>query len=281
MLDFYGSHFEYAGVYSRQYGVIFANVSTERNVLLGDTISANTLFNRKGIRNYYLNDDRSESPIEFDVEFISDRDEPFEINELRKIEKWLFNTPGYSKLYLDMANDCFGETVEYINGEQKRLYLNCRFINPERIEGNGGVFGIKATMQCDSGMAWQDAAVYKYTLTNNSSSSNSTVDVVVDTDLKDYIYPKVTIQMNSGGGDVIITNLTDNESMGSPRLTKFVGVGTLASVIMNGETNYISGDYYSKFVNRNFIRLRDGVNKISVTGNVDSVTFEFSNRRWI
>ena len=48
---------------------------------------------------------------------------------------------------------------------------------------------------------------------------------------------------------------------------------------MKGELNYVSGDYYEKFANRNFIRLLDGENKLLMLGDIDSVEFEYSARR--
>ena len=97
----------------------------------------------------------------------------------------------------------------------------------------------------------------------------------IDTDMEEYVYPKVTIQMGSSGGDVIIANNNDD----STRLTKFIGLGELATVVMKGELNYVSGQYYEKFADRNFIRLLDGENTLTIIGDVESITFEYSARR--
>lgn len=281
MFDFYGSHFEYAGKSSSDYGIIIANVDTERNKALAGELSTNTVYNARNVRRYYIGDDRRDSMVEFDVEFISDSDSPIGLQDLRQIESWLLDVPGYRKLYIAPQDDCLSENSEVINGQTVRMYLNCRFVNPERIEGNGGVLGIKATMQCDSCMAWQDSITYTYNLTNSSSSSNSTINVTVDSDLKDYIYPKVTIVAGSSGGDITINNNTDDINMSSPRLTKFDDVSGSATIVMKGEINYISGEYYQKFSNKNFIRLLNGVNDISIIGDVKQIVFEFSNRRWM
>lgn len=79
-----------------------------------------------------------------------DNERLIEPSERRAIEKWLFNKREYCKLYLDMADDLYGETFEYIDGIRKRNYLNCRFINPEKLEYNGGIVGYKATLEADS-----------------------------------------------------------------------------------------------------------------------------------
>ena len=103
------------------------------------------------------------------------------------------------------------------------------------------------------------------------------VDISVNSDLPEYVWPRVVIQMNSSGGDISIVNLTDDPS----RLTSFTGLTANTQVIMDGETNYISGQNYTKFSNKNFVRLKNGENRIMVAGNVESITFKFKNRRYL
>lgn len=127
-------------------------------------------------------------------------------------------------------------------------------------------------------MAWQDSVTYEYDLGHIDESSNSVITVSPDSDLNDYIYPTVTITMGSVGGDIYITNNTDDSS----RLTSFVGLTPYATIIMKGDgINYISGDNYTKFYNRNFIRLVDGNNDLTIIGNIEVISFEFQNRRYI
>ena len=124
-------------------------------------------------------------------------------------------------------------------------------------------------------MFWQDAITKTFTIQNDDPTMSSSIVVKVDTDLDDYIYPKVSFTLGSYGGDVIITNHSDD----STRLTKFVGLSPFATVTMRGELNYVSGQYYEKFYKSNFIRLLDGANNLSVMGDVQTITIEFQNRR--
>lgn len=275
MADFYGSHFEYGGVLSRQYGLIIAVVETKRNAQLSGKVAAKTIFSRAANKRYLITDDMTGSPLSFDVEIVTDNERGIEQSERREIEKWLFNRHEYRKLYFDMTDDCFDEMSELVDGIRKRLYLNCRFINPERLEYNGGIVGYKATLEADSNMFWQDAITKTITLSNTSSTSTAVISVDVDTDIDEYTYPKVTFTLGNAGGDVIISNNTDD----STRLTKFVGLSANDTVVMKGELNYISGQFYQKFSTRNFVRLLDGQNNLTVKGNIVSVTFEFQNRR--
>lgn len=277
MADIYGSHFEYGGISSRRYGLIFVNVQTERFSQSSGKIDGVKVFNRKEKRIYLVDDNYSDSPISFDVDIISDNERGIEKTERREIEKWLFNKHDFKKLYLDITDDEFGETYEIIDGLQKQLYMNCRFVNPTRLEYNGGIVGYRVTLEADSGFWWQDAVKKSFTLDNTNIGAVSTVNVNVDTDIDDYTYPKVRFRTGEVGGNVIISNTTDSGS----RITKFVELSPNIYVTLNGTTNYVSGDYYSKFSAQNFPRLLDGNNSITITGNIVAISFEFNNRRML
>ena len=273
MADIYGSHFEFAGLSSRRYGLIFANVETTRYSAASGEIEGVTIFNKTCKKRILIDDDYSNSPVSFEVDIVTDDEHGIELSERREIEKWLFNKHDYRKLYLDLADDIYGETYEIIDGVHKQLYMNCRFINPTRLEYNGGIVGYRVTLEADSALWWQDSVTKTFTL--SSSPSMFTVDV--DTDIDDYTYPKVTITMGTTGGNVVIINSADDNT----RQTKFIGLSANASVILKGELNYVSGQNYAKFAYRNFPRLLDGDNSFVVTGDVASITFEFNNRRML
>lgn len=273
-MDLSGSYFEYNGTTSRKYGLIFAHVNTEEFEQLNGEIESVVIFNKKGKRNYFIGESFEDSPIKFEAEIITDNDSVIDRFMRREIEKWLFHQHTYCKLYTDMDCDTYGEAYELVNGIQKRLYLNCRFVNPEKIESGSGLVGYRFTVECDSCMAWQDPVTYTY----NLSGSSSTIIVNVDSDLKDYIYPKVTIQTGSSGGDIQIINFTDDNT----RATSFVSLSPNITLTMRGDgINYISGDYYQRFSNKNFIRFLDGENTLNITGDVKSLVFEFQNRRYL
>lgn len=277
-LELFGSYFEYNGKSSRTYSLVFASVDTEPYLSLNGEIQSSVVFNKQDKRNYFIGESFTDSPIQFEAEIVTDDGQIINRFARREIEKWLFHQPAYRRLYTDMWCDTQGESVDIVNGETKRLYLNCRFTNPEKIEGNGGLVGYRFTVECDSSMAWQDAVSYEFTTGHANSSSSSIITINVDTDLKDYVYPKVTITMGRTGGDITISNNTDNTS----RLTSFSGLTANITFTMNGNgINYISGDNYLKFSNKNFIRLLDGENKISIIGDVSKITFEFQQRRYL
>ena len=272
-MDVYGCHFEYAGISSRIYDLIIANVNTQRNISLAGTTQSISIFNKKEKKNYYVGDSYENSPLVFDMEVVTER--PLHQTEVRKVEKWLFYQKGYKKLFIDIADDIDHETYSLIDGEEKRLYLNCRFINPEKLEYNGGIVGFKFTIECDTNMAYQEPVTITQTFVG--TEVNKTVVVDVDTDTADFTYPKVIIQTGTLGGNIQIVNQDDSSS----RITSFITVPPLSQIIMHGKTNFISGNYYEKFCHKNFIRLLDGENTFSIDGNVTSISFEWQNMRYL
>lgn len=273
-MELYGSHFEYAGIKSRHYGLIFATVETSRFTSVSGEIETVSLFNKKDSRRYYIGDELSDSPVSFETEIVSER--PLDKMTQRAVEKWLFFRKGYSPLFFDIDDDCNGETWDLINGRVKRYYLNCRFINPSKIEYNGGVVGYTVTVECDSPCAWQEAVLKEYALTNGAGRSTE-IMLEVDTDMHEYIYPVVRIDIGSSGGDISIVNLSDDTT----RITSFSGMQPTTAFRMDGHTNYISGSMYSKFKDKHFVRIMDGKNKLRVTGDIKKISFEWQNRRYL
>lgn len=279
MADIYGSHFTYGGTLSSTYGIMIASVESERFTQVAGTIAGVTIFNKSGKRNYLIDDDYSGSPLSFDVDIVTDDGRTLSNSECRAIEKWLFNRHRYRKLYVDHLDECGLTTEDYsvetIDGEEKRLYLNCRFINASYLEYEGGIVGYRATLEADNGYWNQDAITKTINVNSTSASASSSFTIDVDTDIDDYTYPRVTIEMNSAGGEITLVNQTDN----SARFTSFVDIAGGATVIIDSEYNYISDQYYLKFSKQNFPRLLDGANNFTVIGAVKSITFTYSNRR--
>lgn len=270
-----GCHFIYGSFDSKTYGVYFAHLDTSEYVTLSGETDSSYLFNKKNRKLYVIGDDYTNSPISFDAEIISDDVATISKQNRRVIEKALFNRPSFQKLSVYQSEDCLGESYEVVDGVTKKFYLMCRFINPEKIEdGVGNVVGYKFTVECDSNLMWQEATVKTFTLTGVQSN----ITVLTDTDDVGYIYPKVTIQIGTSGGNITIINSTDS----STRMTKFIGLSPSISLVVNGATNYVSGEgNYDKFANQNFIRLLDGSNSLVVSGDIKTIKFEWNNKRFL
>ena len=277
MAEIYETHFEYGSFDSTVYDLVFANVKTDRFADMAGEISDETLFNRRDKKFILADTDYSDSQLEFDVDIVTCDNRVLSKGEQRAISKALFNRASNRKLYFNVDDDIDGTTYETIDGDIYRLYLNCRFVNPEKLEYNGGVVGYRATLIADSNMLWQDALTYTFTINGANSTATTNIVVDTDTDMDEYIYPTVTMVMGSSGGDVTIYNATDDTT----RLTEFSDLTAGSAVIMKGNLNYISGSNYYNFTTPNFIRLLDGSNTLIVRGNILTMNIEFNNRRFL
>lgn len=168
-----------------------------------------------------------------------------------------------------------GADVEYINGEPKDIYLECRFISPTVLEYNGGIIGYRATLEASSGYWIQEQVTETFAVDNSTEGSITHINIAIDTDIDDYTYPEITVVIGNTGGDVSITNYTDSTT----RHTSFVDVAAGATIVIDSSYNYISGQYYLKFSNQNFPRLLNGNNDLVISGDVQSVTVRYNNRR--
>lgn len=276
-MNFAGCHFTYAGTSSRLYGLMFAHCDTSESVMINGGIESVSIFNSRNNRKYLVGDSYADSPITIEVEIFTEDCVTLSTQEIKTIESWLFNRKNFYKLYIDPDDDVNGETYEVVNGVMSQYYLNCRFINPEKILGNGGVAGFKATMECDSHLMWQDAITRTFNLGHTSSSDSEIISLTINSDMNEYVYPKITIAMNESGGDISLTNNTDNNT----RITSFKSITGDAVFSIDSELNYISGNNYLKFYDRNFPRFLPGVNAISIIGAITSITFTWENRKYL
>lgn len=275
---FDGAHFEYGTFVSREFNLVIGHINTSDFTRIAGDIKTEELFSKRNKRRYYIGDDYSGSALSFDAEIVVCNDYALSYQQRRAVEKALFYCNGYKRLYKDMADDMQGESYEIIDGDTYRNYLNCRFTHPERIEKyDGGTVGYKVTVECDSPFLWQDAQTKTFTLNHSSASSTSAILLDVDTDIPDYTYPRVAFEIGNVGGNLSVINLTDDES----RITGFKSLTPSLPFTMNGDTNFISDNCYEKFSDRNFIRLLDGENEISVTGNVTEISITWNNRRYL
>lgn len=163
-MNLYECHFEYDGKFSRDFGLIIANIDTSRFMPITGFKSGSFLYNRKQKCRELMGDSYEDSSLSIELEIVTCGTKHLEKRTVREIEKWLFQNSTFKPMYIDMEDDPYGETYELICGEFKRLYFNCRFIEPEKIESHGGIIGFKCKMETDSMMLWQQRLYYLYRL---------------------------------------------------------------------------------------------------------------------
>lgn len=280
MIDLYGSHFEFGGVSSRRYKLILANVDTDRMAQVSGSIEGVTVFNKKTKRRLLIDNNYANSPMTFEVNIITDDDSVLGEQERREIERWLFNRHGYQKFYVDMADDYSCSSFEMIDGEIKRWFMRCRFVNASRLEYFGGIVGYRATLEADSGYWWQDTITIEQSLDlSNQYTSRFTINV--DSDIDDYIYPQVLFRTGPTAPETGFTVRIGNPTDHILRSTEFVNLPANTLIEVNGEINYITPSYAGNFVTNEFPRLLNGTNTITVSSGVSEITFRFNNRRML
>lgn len=372
-----GNHFIYNGEYSSKFGLIFARVETSSVKSLMGKKTGKFVFNKATKSRYLVGDDYSQSHMSFDVEIVTCDGHAIDLPTLREIERWLFSNSKFEKLYIDPVDDPYGESYELVYGVQKRLYFNCRFLYPEKLEYNGGVVGFKCTLETDGIMLWQDTVACAYDMSTpvyveiegkqvrilkgdvdfdgdvslkdalrvlqayrnrilglptglteleeiaadydedgvitlvdaltvlqvysadlfqiakkkeyivideethlpvtTVDELTSLLDIAVDTDIDGYTYPTIKVIMGATGGELKITNLTDNEE----RITQFKNLSAYAVVEIDCARHTVSNSLYSKMTSKLFPRLVSGNNDLEVYGDILSFEISWNNRRFM
>lgn len=407
MINLYECHFIYDNVRSRDYGLIIANIETERFRPICGVKKGAFLFNRKQKANELMGDNYEDTPLSIDIEIITCSSRPLDLESVREIERWLFTNATFKRMYIEVEDDPYGETYELIDGVQKRLYFNCRFLNPQKIESRNGVIGFKCTMETDSMMLWQDeinhllqyhteitytdpvtgetksillgdvnldgrvtaddaqialeiftmhlvdpdfnpidpgtwydpdnpftfdqwvACDMKYTperyaeqdtpietpqmimnayvadlvytpedkttIVIDPNTGEPTVvvveytklaDIVVDSDIDGYTYPKIEIYTGSTDCPISIINKTDD----STREMRFSAIPANSHFVIDCKTNYVSNivddegvaiNTYELMTKKNFLRFVEGTNNLEIYGDIASIQFSWQNRRFL
>lgn len=265
MFDLRGCHFNYAGFDSSLYDLVFAHMDTEKTPIIKGTQAVNSIQSKKNHKHYLTSVSYEDEQVIYDAEIFTYDAQPIGESFLTEVERALFGKNTFGKLY---PIDSY-----YI---EPKYYINCIFLNPERIETEAGVVGYKFSLVTDSVMAWETEQTQTFTFANTTSGTK-TFTVNVDTDIDDYTYPTVKFTMGSTGGNVSLYNNSDD----STRLTSFEGVSALQTFTMDSSINHLSNNMYQRFSDRNFIRLLNGENNFAFTGNVTSIEVTFNNRVYI
>ena len=264
------NNFEYDGINSAKYGLRFGHIDTERLKQICGNLEYNQVFYPSLNRQEIHGVNKDEFPLSFDLEIISA--EPISYWSAKEIKKWLFNSPTYKKLYASRIKD---KTIEKINGEEKRRYVECVFTNPEAMFYADGLHGWKCTCILSSGWAFQDEIEITYTdFTEN-------ITVPVDSDNGEYIYPTFTFSAVAADRPVspAIVNTSDNnrtmEIKDIPAQTEVYVDSAVGTITDNTGTSL-----YPNLVNQKFLRLVNGNNVLQVTG-ISKLKIKYQNVRYI
>lgn len=265
-------YYIYDGINSSRYHLLFASLDTERLTQICGSLNYSTEY-YKGLKRHEIHSKKwDDSPLSFDVEILSEY--PIDDIAARKIKRWMFNASSWKKLYEDYGAK--KSLDEVIDGQLKRSYVECVFTNPYEVRKSGHLFGWKCTCILATPMAIQDAIGKTYT------DFSDNIILSTSSDIDEYIYPYIEIKVGNSSisTDIAIKNITDNNR--AMRINNITADATLyidcgVGSIIDSSNN----SYYDKLKDQRFLRLLQGDNKLSVTGDIDSIKFVWNNMKYI
>lgn len=260
-MGFYAKNFVYGGEVSESYNLQIASsdVGTISSNGSGTVEIIQDFIFRKPVPYFY--GVKYSSNLSFPVTFFS----PDEITALDAsyIQKWLFGGLNYKDLAIAQP-------------DMEGIYFKSIFTNPQIIRSGNLIRGFSGTCICDS----QWVRTYPRTITYNYASAPSGSSIVFynNSHYEGYNKPNISFTMNASGGDISIVNSSD-----SNREFEFTGLSPYEVVTVNCDLGIIKSDLgyrrLSNF-NKNFMRFKDGLNNLTVTGNVSqlNITYQFIRR---
>jgi hypothetical protein len=268
------NNFEYDGINSKKYGLFFGHVDTERLKQICGNLEYNQVFYPSLNRQEIHGVNKDEFPLSFDLEIISA--EPISYWSAKEIKKWLFNLPTYKKLYASRVKD---KTIEKINGEEKRRYVECIFTNPEAMFYADGLHGWKCTCILSSGWAFQDEIEITHGF--DDPTIETEIIIPVDSDNNDYIYPSFSMVTDNSSAKM---NIQLKNKSNNSRVMEIEGVPANTVISVLSDIGTIKDDteqsLYGFLKDQKFLRLVNGDNIISVKG-ITSLTIRYQNVRYI
>jgi hypothetical protein len=172
-----------------------------------------------------------------------------------KVSGWLFGNMQYG-------------TLRICQNDMTDIYFRCFFTKPQTNRYGNFIRALNSTVVCDAPWGWRSPKTYNYSWLNTYDISQ-VINFYNETDNNYYTYPtKLVITANSFGGNITITNATDNGR-------QFVLTAAPYEVItFNCFDQTVSSSINPlplQNFNGNWLRLLKGVNLLNVTGNPLSV----------
>jgi hypothetical protein len=263
-MAFFGRSFVYGGVVSDYYGLsigeLDASGANESMGSSGMEIKEQKIFRRP--TPFFLG--ATPSPkLSFSMSAFSEDEITADFFAL--IQKIFFSSRTYKKLQI-------------LQDDVAEIYFDCILNDPKIIRVGNLLRGISFTVNCSSPFAFNFPKTTTYTYTtpvvNNTVVFNNSSD-----DNDSYLYPSNIITMNSFGGNMSITNLSD-----SNRVFQFTGLSANEVITIDNSLQTLTSSTGLKRLstfNNHYLRLIPGLNSLRIQGSVASVTMtcQFVSRK--
>lgn len=252
-----GVDFIYNGISSKEYGIKLAtsigSITRSNNIEVRDIV----ISNNSTSKTFGFHGIKYTSPNTFDL-IIYKEDGSF-INEYeeRQLKKWLMSS-NMHWLYIDQ------DTLNNIE-------FYCIGTKAEMIDIGAYSGGMLISFQCDSTSAWSKQIRKSYT----TVGSTLNIKLRIDTDYDDEIIKPTLIITPKSNGDISIQSITRNEIV---TITDCSNDETIILDGLNGKVNTSGNGLLINRWNKQFLKLQDGVNSITLTGDF---TFQIQYRQQI
>lgn len=240
------NYFEYNGVISAQYGLKMASFEAKDGV---EEISAysptiSTSKPKKHKRFYTLGVSYSDPP-EQQISLVCEGIITPEAK--REILAWLSDNQDFKKLVIHSP-------------ELEMYYYRCIFKDIQTVNVNGVCVGFTMTAVFDSYYQYGTDSVRAL---KDGNYNNYELKIPNLSDIQEYVYPIVELTVTDlTDNTVSIINKTDDET----REFKLVNIPVNTKIIIDNELKIIDGSGISlSDFNKNWLRLRKGVNKLTIT----------------
>jgi phage-related protein len=264
-MGFYGKSFSFNGIPSEEFGLRISELDADGvNQTMGS--ASIDIVEDKIYRKYkpYFYGVTASPKMSFPMSAFSETD--IDGNLFAKIQKAYFSARNYKKFQIHQE-------------DLSDIYFESMLIDPQITKiGNVGK-GISFTVLSSSPFAWHFPKMTAYTFTDAFVSSTVTFNNQSDY-MEDYLYPMLTITMNSESSpSLYITNLDDGNR-------RFELIELLQGEIITMDClrqTLISSTGFprlSKF-NKRYLRLVNGQNRLQIQGNVSSIvmTTQFISKK--
>ena len=260
-MTFSAMSFIYDNISSEDYGLYIGSI--DNKTITSSMASTNTelIFDSIANRseNFVYGVKQTEPCLTFDIELFSY--EKLSRSDISYIDAWLFSNRKPKKLVLcqeDMANYTF---YAIFSKNEIKAYANKPYM-------------LTCTIVCSSAYGYEIEKKDEYIINNGST-------VVRFNNLSggiNYLYPKLEFVCNKDLGAITIENLSDNNR-------KFI-----ISNLYNGEKITIdewfqiessTGLLRLENCNKQWLRLKNGINNIKISGNLSKLTMYYSFRKAI
>lgn len=242
-------HFTFENTHSSKHNLIIAHLGTRGDASTPAFAETQVISDRPANRIApYIYGNRKAADLRFPLEIFSSKSHAYTLEEVRKIQSWLFARATAHDLTIEDPH------------RGNRTY-NCFLTNPRQVTVGNQVIGWRFTVYCTAPYGLTDEVETIFDLTNNPDST--TIEFNNESDIEDYLHPFMEIE-TSEGGTIAIENISDNN-----RIFEITGLSAKNIISIHNDTKIITdtlGDPVFQNFNLNWLRFIRGKNALSVTG---------------